>query len=190
MSILEKKTMKVRETIKFDEGKPCMSDVPQLSLMSVAKVFNYGANKYSKFNYSHGTNWLRYYDAAQRHLNAWMIGEDIDELSKTHEFEAIKANAKTALLNSFVGRWGSLKLKRNLIHFLLKYRYEENWKREVRENYLPVTVEDFLKRLRKPQYRISYFRHIQYYHFTDCVKEDFGIEIQEATHLKIILNRK
>jgi hypothetical protein len=129
-------------------------------------------------------------DFEQIFVRDMMIGEDIDELSQMHELEAIKANAKPALLNSFVGRWGSLKLKRNLIHFLLKYRYEENWKREVRENYLPVTVEDFLKRLRKPQYRISHFRHIQYYHFTDCVKEDFGIEIPEATHLKIILNRK
>lgn len=74
----------IKETIKFDEGKPCMSDIPQLSLMSVAKVFNYGAKKYSKFNYSGGTDWLRYYDAAQRHMNAWMTGEDIDESSFSH----------------------------------------------------------------------------------------------------------
>tara|TARA_R110000868_G_scaffold79778_5_gene226873 strand:+ start:3262 stop:3633 length:372 start_codon:yes stop_codon:yes gene_type:complete len=89
MNILEKKTMKVRETIKYDEGKPCLSDVPQLTLMSVAKVFNYGANKYSKFNYSHGTNWLRYYDAAQRHMSSWMTGEDIDESTHNHIDHAI-----------------------------------------------------------------------------------------------------
>lgn len=81
--------MKVRETIKYDEGKPCLSDVPQLTLMSVAKVFNYGANKYSKFNYSHGTNWLRYYDAAQRHMSSWMTGEDIDESTHNHIDHAI-----------------------------------------------------------------------------------------------------
>jgi hypothetical protein len=89
MSILEKKTMKAKETIKYDEGKPCLSDVPQLALMSVAKVFNYGANKYSKFNYSHGTNWLRYYDAAQRHMSSWMTGEDIDESTHNHIDHAI-----------------------------------------------------------------------------------------------------
>ena len=84
-----KKLGEIKETLKFDEGKPCMSDIPQLSLMSVAKVFNYGAKKYSKFNYSGGTDWLRYYDAAQRHMNAWMTGEDIDESSHNHIDHAI-----------------------------------------------------------------------------------------------------
>ena len=68
----------IKETLKFDEGKPCISDLPQLSLISLAKVFNYGSKKYSKFNYSHGTEWLRYYDAAQRHMNSWMTNDDID----------------------------------------------------------------------------------------------------------------
>ncbi len=78
-----------QETIKFDEGKPCISDIPQLTLMSVAKVFNYGAKKYSKFNYSAGTQWLRYYDATQRHLNSWMVGDNIDESTCHHLDHAI-----------------------------------------------------------------------------------------------------
>lgn len=76
-----------KETLKFDEGKPCMSDLPQLSLMSVAKVFNYGSRKYSKFNYSLGTDWLRYYDATQRHLNSWMISDDIDNESNENHID-------------------------------------------------------------------------------------------------------
>jgi len=83
---LEEKIEHIKETLKFDNGKPCISDLPQLSLMSVAKVFNYGAIKYSKFNYSHGMEWLRYYDAAQRHMYAWMTCEDIDE-SKHHHLD-------------------------------------------------------------------------------------------------------
>jgi hypothetical protein len=82
-----KKLVEIKETLKFDEGKPCMSDIPHLSLMSVARVFNYGAKKYSKFNYSAGTNWLRYYDAAQRHLNSWMISDDIDVESKENHLD-------------------------------------------------------------------------------------------------------
>jgi hypothetical protein len=85
----EERLNNIKETLKFDEGKPCVSDIPQLALMSVAKVFNYGAKKYSKFNYSGGTDWLRYYDAAQRHMNSWMIGEDIDESSHHHIDHAI-----------------------------------------------------------------------------------------------------
>ena len=87
LSSLEEKLNTIKETIKFDEGKPCISDIPQHSLMSVAKVFNYGAKKYSKFNYSGGTDWLRYYDATQRHLNAWMISDDIDSESNENHID-------------------------------------------------------------------------------------------------------
>jgi hypothetical protein len=83
--VLEKRL----ETIKHDQGKVCFSDIPQLTLASTARVFNYGAVKYSKFNYIHGTNWLRYYDAAQRHMHSWMIGEDIDESGHNHIDHAI-----------------------------------------------------------------------------------------------------
>ncbi|MGA1049083.1 MAG: hypothetical protein ACO3UU_13830, partial [Minisyncoccia bacterium] len=41
-------------------------------------------------------------------------------------------------LISFEKVWGSIfKDYRNFIHFLLKYRYTDNWEREVNENYLP-----------------------------------------------------
>lgn len=78
-----------KETLKFDQGKVQYSDIPQLALESVAKVFNYGSKKYSKFNYCHGTEWLRYYDACQRHLSSWMKGEDIDESLNHHVDHAI-----------------------------------------------------------------------------------------------------
>lgn len=87
--VQKQKLIEVKQTLKFDEGKPCMSDLPQLTLMSVAKTFNYGAKKYEKFNYTHGTEWLRYYDATQRHMQAWMTSEDIDESSNHHIDHAI-----------------------------------------------------------------------------------------------------
>jgi hypothetical protein len=77
------------ETLKYDQGKPQFSDIPQLALLSTAKVFNYGANKYSKFNYTNGLELLRYYDAAQRHMHSWMTGEDIDESGNHHIDHAI-----------------------------------------------------------------------------------------------------
>jgi len=92
MSVNRKRIFECEPTtkaIKNDEGKICISDIPQHSLMSVAQVFNYGAKKYAKFNYSKGMEWLRYYDACQRHLNAWMIGEDVDESGCHHIDHAI-----------------------------------------------------------------------------------------------------
>lgn len=77
------------EAKKNDVGKVQYSDIPQLTLKSVATTFNYGASKYGKFNYTIGMKWLRYYDACQRHLQAWMTGEDIDESGNNHIDHAI-----------------------------------------------------------------------------------------------------
>lgn len=74
---------------KFDEGKPQFSDLPQLALLETVKAFNYGAKKYNKFNYSSGTDYLRYYDACQRHLHSWIMHEDIDESGNHHISHAI-----------------------------------------------------------------------------------------------------
>ena len=65
--------------IKFDDGKPEMSNIPGHVLMAVCRVFNKGAEKYGKYNYRKGMNLTQYYDACQRHITAWLDGEDIDE---------------------------------------------------------------------------------------------------------------
>ena len=74
---------------KYDENKPKLSTVPTDVLNDVAKAFTYGANKYGKYNYSSGMDYSRLYDAAQRHLNAYWSGEDIDESTNHHLDHAI-----------------------------------------------------------------------------------------------------
>lgn len=81
--------MKKQKVKKFDDGKWRLSDIPQKALKSTAKVFNYGANKYGKFNYSGEIDATRLYDACQRHLHAWIIGEDFDESTYPHLAHAI-----------------------------------------------------------------------------------------------------
>ena len=63
---------------KDDAGKPRYSLVPPEALHAVAELMTHGAIKYDDHNYRKGANWNRYFDAAQRHLNAWQRGEDID----------------------------------------------------------------------------------------------------------------
>lgn len=77
------------ETIKHDKGKPDFTLIPQEALLEVAKVFTYGAEKYGVFNYSHGTDYRRYIAAANRHLNQWLRGEDLDESGTNHLGNAI-----------------------------------------------------------------------------------------------------
>ena len=41
-------------------------------------------------------------------------------------------------LIDFSNKWGTIDNYKNLIHFLLKYRWKVNWNREVNENYFPI----------------------------------------------------
>lgn len=75
--------------IKNDRAKVSYSDLPPIALEQVAKAFNYGAEKYSKFNYMKGMEYLRYYDACFRHLQEWRKGNDMDESGNTHLSHAV-----------------------------------------------------------------------------------------------------
>ena len=81
-----------------------------------------------------------------------------------------------------------LRIVWNLIHFLLKYRYTDNWEREVRENYLPVSVEEIMGKIteHKAAYRLIYFDHYILPYIARTVKKDFDITLKDYTHVKFI----
>lgn len=91
---------------------------------------------------------------------------------------------------SFKSIWGDITTQKQLIHFLLKYRYTVNWEREVRENYLPIYIEDFLNEMDESGYRLDYFCKYQLPFLSDCWKKDFNIVIPDTTHVKCIFTRK
>lgn len=94
-----------------------------------------------------------------------------------------------AKLKEYESIWGPVNIRFNLIHYLLKYRYTENWAREVRENYLPVTVESLLEKI-PDDYEIVYKEHYVLPYIKQQIKKDCGIELNDATHFKILLKRK
>lgn len=49
----------------------------------------------------------------------------------------------SSLLADFENLFGEIKTVKQLNHFLLKYMYEDNWEREVKENYVPVSFEEY-----------------------------------------------
>lgn len=79
--------------------------------------------------------------------------------------------------------------QKNLIHFLLKYRYIENWDREVRENYLPLTYNGLIELFDFRYYSIYNKQYILPY-FKNKVKEDFDIDVYDKTHINIIFKRR
>jgi hypothetical protein len=94
------------------------------------------------------------------------------------------------MLNDFETQWGHIGYLPNMIHWLLKYRYKTNWQREIKENYLPTTLEDLYRKIDFTKYKIISHEHYVLPYLKDVVKKDFDIELKENTHVKILLQRK
>ena len=85
--------------------------------------------------------------------------------------------------------FGTIENQTSLIHLLLKARYAANWAREVKENYLSVKLEKFLK-LVPSTYEPVHFNHYTLPFVREKVAEDFGINIMDRTHVQLIFKRK
>ncbi len=72
------------------------------------------------------------------------------------------------------------------MHYLLKYKYIENWDREVNENYLPVSLETLKSKI-PSSYKIAYEDNFILPYLQSQVNKDFGIHITHPTHTKLIL---
>ncbi len=89
-------------------------------------------------------------------------------------------------ITQWESKWGSLHENWSLVHFLLTYRYADNWDREYRENYLPISVERLLARF-PSDYVPTFVEHYTLPFLREQVMKDFGIQLQDRTHLKLIL---
>lgn len=89
-------------------------------------------------------------------------------------------------INEFEAQWGGLSENWALVHFLLKYRYVESWERECYENYLPINLEKMLS-LIPATYDPILMEHFTLPFIRQRVMEDFHIDLQDRTHIKLIL---
>lgn len=78
---------------------------------------------------------------------------------------------------------------RDIVHYLLKYRYVANWTREVKENYLPLMIEEILLKIPSDKYRVKYFEHYTLPYLKDKLSEDFDLDLRTPTHFKLLLER-
>lgn len=105
----------------------------------------------------------------------------------------VKRKDLELFVRDFEERFGKLKNIYRLNHFLLKYLYTENWERESRENYVPVTFEEYeqifallgMKLQQKDLYLIPFLK--------EKWQKDFGLTEKEISIFKstgIIVARK
>jgi hypothetical protein len=120
-----------------------------------------------------------------------MPSRGIDRLSDVNDVSKVyRKFLHRKELRDFENRWGSIESNKNLVHFLLKYQYTEpNWAREVKENYIPLSREDFLAML-PLDYAIGYHEHYVLPWLKRSIRTEFGIELKDNTHVKMILERQ
>jgi len=70
--------------IKYDQNKPRLSLLPPEALEEIAKVLDFGAQKYGTYNWRAGMEWTRVSSAGLRHIFAWIRGENLDPESGLH----------------------------------------------------------------------------------------------------------
>lgn len=119
-----------------------------------------------------------------------MISDLTDEASNAEDVALVRSNKTYAeKLREFEEIWGSIDIRRNLIHFLMKYRYTPNWTREVRENYIPMSSDSIVNML-SSTYDVEYEEKFTLPFLHDKVMDDFGIDIKDATHIKLVFKIK
>ncbi len=70
---------------KFDGGKLRYGLIPPLAQAEMVKVLTFGAEKYEPDNWKKvPDSKTRYFDALERHVWAWKMGEEIDPESGIH----------------------------------------------------------------------------------------------------------
>jgi len=116
-----------------------------------------------------------------------MCSKNLDRYSDEETYnKVIKAlEGNDSYLQDFEKHWGSIKRMKNLVHFLLKYKWTINWKREVNENYFPITIEEFLKKFEQ-DFNLIYFERFRNPFFEANWKKDFDIKLEDYTHVKMI----
>lgn len=115
-----------------------------------------------------------------------IINEFLENIDKSKYFNKFKEFLEVERLTMF-------RNINDLKHFLLKYFYDENWNREVHENYLPQTIfsdSDFQDLLKLYRYHIVY-KHIYCLPFLKKkFNNDFNLHFEGIpTHFKYIFKK-
>lgn len=114
------------------------------------------------------------------------VSKAVSRQSDPISIAKVRQRYDSTLLSQWESAWGSLNDNWSLVHFLLKYRYVENWDRELPENYLPLSYEDLLSKI-PADWEPVCIEHYTLPFIRQKVKEDFDVDLQDRTHIKLLL---
>lgn len=79
-------------SLRYNEGKPPIHQVPYCAIKGMAEVLAYGEHKYGKWNWQKGNQFSVPYDSAQRHLNSFFWECDNDPETKMNHLKHALTN--------------------------------------------------------------------------------------------------
>ena len=81
------------DALRYNEGKPCLSQIDLTCLADCAKVLEFGAKKYGRNNWRKGMPVDKLLDSLLRHIAAIQRGDHIDLESGISHIGHIQSNA-------------------------------------------------------------------------------------------------
>nr|WP_301281513.1 class I SAM-dependent methyltransferase [Anaerocolumna aminovalerica] len=162
---------------------------PQKTLLTLSsvihEVYSYSTNEEIKLF------WNRVYNSGFKYISIrdLMVSKSCDRQIDMNDYIKLIQHSGQNQLSDFVSEWGEFVSNKQLIHYLLKYRYKENWDREVSENYLPISIEKLLKTIPIHKYEVVYFEHYILPFTKEVIKKDYNIKLIDNTHVKLLLKR-
>ncbi len=136
--------------------------------------------------------WNRVFHSGFRYvcIRDMAVSETTLAAADEKEIALVRAEKRYAAhLKDYEAVWGPLQSRKDLVHYLLKYKYTENWEREVNENYLGLSAEGLMK-LIPEEYEVTWCDRFTLPYIAWQIRNDFGMELNLPTHVKLILKKR
>ncbi|MBR3334372.1 MAG: class I SAM-dependent methyltransferase [Clostridia bacterium] len=180
----------------FTETAEVQEQIRILGIPSSSIAVNYSSVLHEVFHYGSDPDAFRAFISAvsPQYLvvrDMMYCSEDPNATAPEKAAELVRNTLPAWQIRDFEKCWGTVSLRKNLVHLLLKYKYTENWDRECAENYFSYTEEEMM-RLLDPDgkyRRILLFRYILPWFRCD-LENRFGIDPGDefTTHFAMILS--
>lgn len=138
------------------------SDWDKIGVDFADSLLNISSTLHEVYSYSTKTEidtfWKRVFESGFKYItirDMMLSDTDITRIDLDQHRLVIEDENYADKLNDYESVWGKISTQHDLVHYLLKYKYTENWEREVRENYVPITLEQLLDKI-PDGYEVTY----------------------------------
>ncbi len=182
----------------FDDPDRVVDKLRELGIQGGGTAVNFSSVFHEVFHYGFDTGvirrLIRAVDPGYLVVRDMMYQSPDDGAVLTPEAEE---RAKRVLparpVRDFEAVFGPIRLRKNLIHLLMKIGYPENWDRECAENYFSFTEDDLTAVLDPDgRYRRLFFTRYTLPWIRLAAERDFGLDMgtEATTHFALILGKK